>query len=216
MKTITLILIPFISIFFIPEKKSSSPCEFLRSDIKGHKTALTEYLNCLIKENLITKNRDDLLNEIRGKGISGKWINSPKIFATRYIQYKSLLKLSTKEDLLKMLDSKYPEERYYGFLGLAEQQDGDVFKELRKMIKDTAIVRGKFGCVVKEKTVADFCIDEVTKTYWDGFENFETEFYQLSIREKNKLDKLVLKSDVELEYKRTLAEERTPINIEKK
>lgn len=122
------------------------------------------------------------------------------MYTNSYITYRALLQLSSEADLFEMIESENPAWRYYGFLGIAERQEGNVFEGLKKVIQDTTLVRGHFGCVVSQKTLADFCINEVTKVYRHG--NYEFDTYQLTNQEKQALDSLVLSSDLNLKYKK--------------
>ena len=182
------------------------PCAFNGENLneEAYNAELKNYLDCLIDKKLEANNKEDLLKELALPGMSGKWINSPKIYSEKYVCYQSLLKLSNKEDLLDLMKSKYPVLRYYGFLGVAENYQAHAFQALQNMIQDTTVNSGKIGCVSLEKSIADLCIDEVTKRYLYKEENFKSEIYQLSLLEKQELDKLVIDSKLNLAYRNLL------------
>jgi len=182
----------FINLFQIFAQEMGD-CNFNRGlkNQEEHQIELQTYLNCLVENNLQSKNKSQLLEDLRGKHIASKFTNTMMMYSKNHINYQSLLRLSSIEDLQKMLHSEVAEWRYYGFLGLAEKQETDVFSALKILLNDNTLVNARMGCLYVESTISDFCIQAVTARYIFEEEDYKSEIYQLTLEEKAKLDKLL-------------------------
>lgn len=113
------------------------------------------------------------------------------MYSINYINYQSLLPLSNMEDLQKMVASDVPEWSYYGFWGLAEKQETDIFATLKILLNDKTRLRAKMGCTPEEYTLSHYCIQLVTEKYRFEEKNYKSEIYQLILEEKVELDSLL-------------------------
>jgi len=195
MKSFTVILL-FVCFSIFPSfGQSSDDCIFNRqgNDAVANRAALQDYLDCLVDCNMQEKNKTQLLTSLKGKGIRSKFVNTMQMYSDHYVDYQSLLRLSIIEDLEEMVLSEVAEWRYYGFLGLAEKQETDVFSTLKVLLNDQTKVRAKMGCSPEKNTISHYCIQAVTLRYIFEEENYQSEVYQLTPTEKKELDALLAK-----------------------
>lgn len=150
------------------------------------------YFDSLIVDRINKKTKIELINDIKGHHISSAYVGIEGSLSDQYLSYEALLKISSKEDLFEMVNTTNPSLRYYGFLGIFNQEREYTLKTLKQLIGDTTKITTHFGCVFDKMTLADLCV------------NFLLETESLSKEEKSKLDKMVLASPVNLQYKKQL------------
>ena len=193
MKTFVLVYtLSFLNLFQVFAQEMGD-CNFNRGlkNQEEYKIELKNYLDCLVQNNLQNKNKAQLLEDLRDAVICSKFANTMMMYSKNYINYQSLLHLSSIADLEEMVNSNIAEWRYYGFWALAEKQETDVFATLKRLMKDKTPIRAKMGCVPEENTLSHYCIQLVTEKYKFKEENYKSEIYQLTLEEKAELDKLL-------------------------
>jgi len=174
-------------------------------NIIEYKEVMLNWLDCLIIENLKEKNKNQLIENIKGDFITSAFTGIEGKLSETFLDYKSLLKIITEDELVQLTNSEDSGLRFCGFKGLAELKSEQTFETLKNVISDTTKFTKISGCVIYDSTIGDACIELVTKKYskyTDKNEDFT--FYQLTESEKKEIDQLILKLNLDLEYKRKL------------
>lgn len=181
-------------------------CEMPKDTLtqEEYSVALENWEECLISKRIKEKKKRKLYKDIQGnhihlsilEGIEGE-------VSKTYLSFRALSKILTDKELNQNLSSSNPAIKYHSFLTLAERKRQNVFEALKTVLNDTTLITTQYGCIVEETTLADLCINQVIEKYIYNYEDegYKTDKYQLTIEEKNELDKLVLNSNVKLNYK---------------
>jgi len=173
---------------------------------KEYDKAIKIWKDCLVTARIKEKNKAELYNDISGDSIEGEFSFLEDKMSDEYISYKALASILTDEELKENLKQNDPGIKYYSFLAMVEKENEDVFKILKTIMADTAAVSSKITCRSTKTTLVDLCIDVVTEKYflYLPHPNYKPKHYQLTLAEKDELDKMVLTDDLDLQYKEKL------------
>lgn len=180
-------------------------CEMIMDNLNQdeYEKVMNDWLDCLVNGRLNEKSKEQLYENIKGSYIQGMWLGIEGDLSDSYLNYKALSKILTYDELKENLESSDSGIKYYSFLIIAEKGN-NVFDMLKLVINDTTKVTTHFGCVIDEITLADLCINTVTEKYYHNYEGYEPSNYQLTQKEKNELDSLVINSRHKLTYQEYL------------
>ena len=134
-------------------------------------------------------------NELHGQylGIAG----TP---SDQYERYARLKKELSNDQLVELTNHSNAVVRCYSFWALTDRKEDDLFEILVNRIDDTATVYKQFADVVDHTTVADFCIDLLTRDFIFTADYYRENNSQLTLEEKEVLDSLVIFSSTNLRY----------------
>lgn len=192
------------------QKVLPTECKMPNEDLSQveYGKAIEDWEECLVNRRINEKTKKELYNEIRGKiihtgileGIEGK-------VSDKYLSAKALRRILTDKELNQNLLAKDPSIKYNSFLAIEERKNQDVYKTLINIISDTTKIETQFDSIVEEITFADLCINTVTEIYLNNYGEYRPSQYQLTKEEKKELDKLVLNSNLNLEYRKYIEKE---------
>ena len=169
---------------------------------------MNTWLDCLISERIKEKSKQDLYEDIKGNYIGGAFVGIDGKLSDSFLSYKALEKILSNKELLENINSKDPGIRYYSFLAITGRRVDNAFNVLKSILNDTTRVQTHFGCIYDNETIADLCINIVTKRYSPAYEDYVGNNYQLTIPEKEELDSIIINSNLELRYRDFLIEQQ--------
>jgi len=188
------------------QKDGDTKCEISTNNVSQaeYDEAIKIWMECLVAERIKEKSKAELYNDIRGTHIEGPYLFLEDKMSDVYLSYKALSAILSDKELKENLQSNDPAIKYYSFWAVTEKEHEDVFELLKTLINDTTKISTNMGCIIDAITIADLCINRVTEKYVHDDVDYKPKNYQLTVTEKAELDELVLNSDLDLQYKKTL------------
>ena len=151
--------------------------------------------------NLIVK-KIEKINVLIGSavGYSGKKTE-------QYDNFEALKKTASKEELLQLTKHSNPVVRCYSFWALGNHKNFDLFSLVKDHIKDDALVKTQFGCLLSTEKAGDFFINLVTPNYVDD------EVKKLNEKELKTLDSLLVYQENNLDSRFRAIERAEPTEL---
>lgn len=151
--------------------------------------------------NLIVK-KIEKINVLMGSAV-GYGGNIPE----QYENFEALKKTASKEELLQLTNHSNAVVRCYSFWALGNHKNFDLFSLVKNHIKDDALIKTQFGCLLSTEKVGDFFIKLVTPNYIDD------EVKKLNEKELKSLDSLLVYKENNLDSRFRAIEKAEPTEL---